>query len=713
MWKKILIVEDEALIAMATARAIAKHDYKTQTVFNGEAAVSAVDEDPEISLVLMDIDLGRGMDGTQAAEQILENHEIPVIFLTSHSEKEMVEKVRGITRYGYVLKSSGEFVLMEAIHMAFELFESRRIVKEREELFRYIIEHNPNDIAVFDTELRYLYGSRRYLQDFNVNLDSIIGKSHYEVFPDIPPKWREVHRRALQGEVLSNDYDYYERKDGSIVYSRWECRPWYNSDSSVGGIIIYSEELNTVEPREGSVTREGPYRELFEKAPVGIFLTSSSGEALQVNWTMADILEASSPREALSFFSDLESGLYVRAEKRRELLKVLEESGRVDDFELQVKTLKGNLRWLNISARARDIQADGSFLIHGSAQDITPVKEAEERLKKEQLYLSAILHTSLDGFWVLDMEGRVVDVNEAYLAMSGYTREEFLGMSISDIDADEAPELTRERIKRILSVGSEHFQTNHRRRDGSIFTVDISASYIDSSGGRFVCFCRDVTEPLRAKNEMHNLNQELQQTLKEREFLVREINHRVKNNLQMISSLVSLKESSSGTNLSDIKGQIDAIRIVHELLYQSSDLSSISFMEYCGDLLGSIFEGFSGREVKILNTVDEIRLPAKMAIPLGLIVNEIAINAVKYAFSDSVEAVFSIDLSPDGEEEGFLFSLENNGPPFPEDIDLENPETLGLRLISALTDQIGGSLELRKSPSPRFCIRIPRSSITE
>jgi CheY-like chemotaxis protein len=191
MPKKILVVEDEVIIAMNTVRVVKNHGYETETVFCGEAAVSLMQEQSDIALILMDIDLGRGIDGTQAAEQILGKHEIPIVFLTSHCEKEMVEKVRGITCYGYVLKSSGEFVLMEAIQMAFEL---------------------------------------------------------------------------------------------------------------------------------------------FEKAPAGIFLTSSSGKALQANRKMACIVEAFISEEAVAYFSDLESGLYVDAERRRELLKSLGETGKVDDF---------------------------------------------------------------------------------------------------------------------------------------------------------------------------------------------------------------------------------------------------------------------------------------------------------------------------------------------------------------------------------------------
>jgi CheY-like chemotaxis protein len=123
--KLILLVEDEALIAMAETATLERHGYAVRTVANGEAAVSEGARE-DVGLILMDIDLGAGaMDGTQAAQRILEQREVPIVFLTSHNEREMVERVRGITRYGYVLKNSGEFVLIQSIETAFELFEAR------------------------------------------------------------------------------------------------------------------------------------------------------------------------------------------------------------------------------------------------------------------------------------------------------------------------------------------------------------------------------------------------------------------------------------------------------------------------------------------------------------------------------------------------------------------------------------------------------------
>src|SRR6056297_3506441 len=124
MSEKILLVEDEALLAMSTVKMLEKHRFEVVTAHNGEKAVEIVEEDPEISLILMDIDLGRAMDGTETAQKILEEHDIPIVFLTSHSEKEYVDRVKKITNYGFVLKNSGEFVLNQSINMAFQLFES-------------------------------------------------------------------------------------------------------------------------------------------------------------------------------------------------------------------------------------------------------------------------------------------------------------------------------------------------------------------------------------------------------------------------------------------------------------------------------------------------------------------------------------------------------------------------------------------------------------
>ena len=111
------------------------------------------------------------------------------------------------------------------------------------DLMKYVIEHTQSAVAVHDKELNYIYVSQRYLRDYRVKEHEIIGKHHYEVFPDLPQKWRDVHQRALAGEVISAEEDPYVQEDGKVDWTRWECRPWHEADGSIGGIIIYTEVI--------------------------------------------------------------------------------------------------------------------------------------------------------------------------------------------------------------------------------------------------------------------------------------------------------------------------------------------------------------------------------------------------------------------------------------------------------------------------------------
>jgi two-component system, cell cycle sensor histidine kinase and response regulator CckA len=122
--------------------------------------------------------------------------------------------------------------------------DRRRIEEERarsHEMMRYIIEHNQSAVAVFDREMRYLYVSQLYLQENRIPPGDVIGRCHYDIVPDIPEKWRDVHRRVMQGEIFSADDDPYFREDGTVDYISWVCRPWYRGPEDIGGIILYTK----------------------------------------------------------------------------------------------------------------------------------------------------------------------------------------------------------------------------------------------------------------------------------------------------------------------------------------------------------------------------------------------------------------------------------------------------------------------------------------
>ncbi len=173
--KTILLVEDEAIIAMAQKMVLTRFGYAVFSAGTGEKAVDLACGSEAIRLVLMDIDLGNGIDGTEAARRILANRNMPIVFLTSHSEREMVEKVRGITRYGYVIKNSGDFVLQSSIEMAFELFDAHERTKGQEAELEAIYENTPVIMALLEKDRRVYKANHSAARFTGTPIEDMIG----------------------------------------------------------------------------------------------------------------------------------------------------------------------------------------------------------------------------------------------------------------------------------------------------------------------------------------------------------------------------------------------------------------------------------------------------------------------------------------------------------------------------------------------------------
>lgn len=157
---RLLLVEDEAIIALATKRELEQEGYLIETAHSGEEAWKVFQEAPDrFSLILMDIDLGRGMDGTETAAKILAERELPVIFLSSHTEPEVVAKTDKITSYGYIVKNSGSTILYTAIKMAFRLFEAKSREQQKEERFNRVLQAIPDMVSIHDEEMNILYSN--------------------------------------------------------------------------------------------------------------------------------------------------------------------------------------------------------------------------------------------------------------------------------------------------------------------------------------------------------------------------------------------------------------------------------------------------------------------------------------------------------------------------------------------------------------------------
>jgi PAS domain S-box-containing protein len=252
-----------------------------------------------------------------------------------------------------------------------------------------------------------------------------------------------------------------------------------------------------------------------------------------------------------------------------------------------------------------------------------------------------------------------------------------------------------QRITQALTVGSSGTETT-RCFDARIVPELDEDGNIES----FLSIARDVTD-------RKNTETALQSAVEERDTLMQELNHRVKNNLAIVKSLIGLKDAELGPeiDLTDISNQVEAIRTVHEKLNTGNGASHIEMGGYLRDLLETIFASVSRDRLTITNEVEELRLPSKIAVSIGLIVNELATNALKHGLTGTAREEFAVSLSTSDDDQWYTLTVSNTGAPFPDSIDLDNPTTLGLRLVGALVTQIDGHMELRRHPHPEFTIR--------
>ena len=164
-----------------------------------------------------------------------------------------------------------------------DITERKRVeadLRQSQELFQLFTQHAPAALAMFDRDMRYIAVSRRWCDDFSLRREDIIGRSHYEVFTDIPARWVTIHRRALGGETIKNDEDCFERSDGSVQWLRWEVRPWLTGTGAIGGIIVFTEEITA---RKRSEARLQLAASVFTHASEGIVISDPAGIILDVN----------------------------------------------------------------------------------------------------------------------------------------------------------------------------------------------------------------------------------------------------------------------------------------------------------------------------------------------------------------------------------------------------------------------------------------------
>ena len=374
------------------------------------------------------------------------------------------------------------------------------------ELLDYIISHARSAIAVHDRDLNYLYVSKQYLKEYKVREQDVIGKHHYEVFPDLPQKWRDVHQRSLAGEVLSAEEDPYYREDGSVDWTRWECRPWYESDGSIGGIIIYTEVINERKKVEEALREsEEKYRLLIENQTDLVVKVDVEGRFQFVSPSYCEVFGKTQEELLGKEFMPL-----VHEDDRESTAKEMEKLFQppYTCYIEQRAMTKDGWKWLAWMDTAVLDENKNIAAIIGVGRDITERKKAENELKESENRLNVIFESAPDSYYLNDFEGMFIDGNRAAEELLGYPREELIGKNFVDAGilsmdgAEKALKVLAENING-KSTGPDEYTL--RRKDGTKVDVEILAHPVKIGDENMVLgIARNITGRKQAEKALRD-----------------------------------------------------------------------------------------------------------------------------------------------------------------------------------------------------------------
>jgi PAS domain S-box-containing protein len=291
-------------------------------------------------------------------------------------------------------------------------------LRESEERFRLFIEHAPAALAMFDREMRYLHLSRRWRTDYGLGDRDVRGVSHYELFPEVPERWKLIHRRGMAGEVLREDDDRFDRPDGSVQWVRWEVRPWHDRTGEIAGIVIFAEDITERRSAE-EAQRQSDARRKFalETAKLGDWELDLNTLRASRSSRHDQIFGYQSPLPQWSFEIFLK---HVHPDDRewvRENFQGCLNQRKRWDFECRIVWPSGDIRWIwACGSHYRALSSDATRMF-GIVEDITERKQVEEALRQKEHLLSESQRIAHLGSWTLDLKnpgGRIVWSDEMY-----------------------------------------------------------------------------------------------------------------------------------------------------------------------------------------------------------------------------------------------------------------------------------------------------------
>ncbi|MBU7045313.1 MAG: PAS domain S-box protein [Theionarchaea archaeon] len=606
----------------------------------------------------------------------------------------------GAVRTYDTYKSKVEETIAELTHM-------EKALQESEEKYRSLVERANDGIAIIQDTL-FKYVNPRLAEIGNSTVEALVGTPFTDyIYPDELPKVVGFYEMRMAGENINPVYEtVIVREDGSPV--QVEINAGITTYKGRPADLVIVRDITERKKMEADLHKsEEEFRNLFELAPDAILTLNLEGTITSCN-TAAAVMTGYSKDEIV--------GLHISK------LKFLQKK----DIPLHLQSLSSlvqgesaelpEITWIHkdgtvhvSEARVQPVKERGKVVrLLVISRDITEHKKAEEALKEsEEKYRTLIENLNVGVYRVTPGKGgHFLDVNPAFVQMLGYRdKKEILTLKASDIYVN--PE---DRIRFSEKVSLHGFVRNEeltlKKKDGTPIIVSDTSTAVYNSNGTLL-YLDGITEDITQRKKAE---EQIKASLKEKEVLLREIHHRVKNNMQIISSLLNLQSKCTEdrqliTAFKESQDRIRSMSLIHEKLYQSRDLARIDFDEYTRSLIDNLFHSYRIDTKKITPIIDVegVSLGVDIAIPCGLIINELVSNCLKHAFPDGKGNV-RIALHSTSKNEIELAVIDN-GVGIPGDIDFGTTKTLGLSLVSILAeDQLNGKIRIDRVKGTAFYI---------
>jgi PAS domain S-box-containing protein len=476
-----------------------------------------------------------------------------------------------------------------------------------------------------------------------------------------------------------------------------------HAQSPAGIIASLEKRLAEAEVEKGKLIAENALlRQLYEQAPLSYQSLDENGFFLFVNQAWIDTLGYRREEVVGHHFSE-----FLHPDWKdhfRENFPRFKSIGEILGVEFEMVRKDGSIVLVSFHGKIGKNTQGGFERQHCLFQDITESRQIEEEYKRFfELVPDMMCIASVDGYFH--------KLNGAWSSVLGYSEEELQSVSFFDfVHPDDREATVAENRKLIAGKPVANFTNRYRHKDGSYRWFEWHATPADKSGSIFAV-ARNITERKQAEEQTKT-------SLAEKEVLLKEIHHRVKNNLQVISSLISLQagnltDERIRDELNDVSDRVRSMALVHEKLYQNGNLAQLNFADYAVSMLGALWRSYSVQagNIRLHLALAPVALPIEKAVPCGLILNELAVNALKHAFPESSGGEITVGLEHNPDSNTVSLWVRDNGVGLPPGADWRQCSSLGLRLVDILTSQLRGALEIGSGPGAEFRVTFPLSGL--